>query len=37
VGKYLLKVTMTDLQGGSIDEKTIPIQIVADPSLVKKE
>lgn len=37
VGKYLLKVTMTDLQGGSIDEKTIPIQIVADPSLVKKD
>lgn len=36
VGKYLLKVTMSDLQGGSIDETTVPIQVVADVTMVKK-
>lgn len=34
VGKYRLKVRMTDTQGGSIDETSIPLQIVADPALV---
>lgn len=36
VGKYLLKVTMSDLQGGSIDETSVPIQVVADVTMVKK-
>lgn len=34
VGKYRLKVRMTDTQGGSIDETSIPLQIIADPALV---
>ena len=34
VGKYRLKVRMTDRYNGSLDESTIPIQIVADQSLV---
>lgn len=37
VGKYLLKVTITDQQGSSVDEKTMPIRIVADRSLVKSD
>lgn len=36
VGKYLLKVSVTDLHGGSIDETTIKMEIVADQSLVSK-
>jgi hypothetical protein len=35
VGKYLLKVRVTDLHGGSMDEVTQPIQIVADQGLVQ--
>ncbi|MDH3584782.1 MAG: hypothetical protein OER86_11260, partial [Phycisphaerae bacterium] len=34
VGKYRLKVTMTDTQDQSVDEATIPIRIVADAALV---
>lgn len=34
VGKYLLKVRITDQHGGSLDEVTLPIQVVADQSLV---
>ena len=37
VGKYVLKVRIIDTQagnGGSLDEVSVPIQIVADPSLV---
>ena len=34
VGKYFLKVRISDLNGGSLDEATIPIQFVADESLV---
>jgi hypothetical protein len=36
VGKYLLKVRVHDKHGGSIDETTLPIQMVADTSLVKQ-
>lgn len=32
VGKYLLKVTITDQIGNAVDEASVPIQIVADPS-----
>jgi len=35
VGKYQLKVTITDDVGQSVDEATVPIQIVADPELAK--
>jgi len=35
VGKYQLKVTITDEVGRSVDEATIPIQIVADAELTK--
>lgn len=34
VGKYRLKVRVTDLANGSTDESTLPIQIVADARLV---
>jgi hypothetical protein len=34
VGKYRLKVRVNDLGGGSIDEATVPIQVVADQTLV---
>lgn len=34
VGKYRLKVRVTDEQGGSLDEKTTDLQIVADKSLL---
>ena len=34
VGKYILKVRMTDLNSGSLDERTVPIQLVADQALV---
>lgn len=40
VGKYLLKVRVTDSiggKGGSLDESSIPLQIVADQSLVKSQ
>jgi len=36
VGKYQLKVTITDEVGQSVDEATVPIQIVADPELAQK-
>jgi len=36
VGKYQLKVTITDEVGRSVDEATIPLQIVADPELAKQ-
>ena len=35
VGKYVLKVRVRDLQGGTRDEVSVPINIVADPSLVR--
>jgi hypothetical protein len=35
VGKYQLKVTITDEVGKSVDEATIPVQIVADAALTK--
>jgi len=34
VGKYLLKVRITDISSGTLDESTIPIQFVVDQSLV---
>jgi len=34
VGKYVLKVRMTDAHSGSLDESTVLIQLVADQSLV---
>jgi len=34
VGKYHLKIRVTDKQGGSLDETHIPIQFVADQKLV---
>ena len=34
MGKYLLKVSTTDLHGGSLDETAIPLEIVADQKLV---
>ncbi len=37
VGKYLLKIRITDQHGGSLDEVTLPIQVVADQSLVASE
>lgn len=36
VGKYRLKVRVTDLHGGSLDERTVPVEIVADESLVQR-
>jgi hypothetical protein len=36
VGKYMLKVRVTDLHGGSIDETSIPVEIVADEALVQR-
>lgn len=33
VGKYMLKLSVTDEQGKQVDEASIPIQIVADPKL----
>ncbi|MFW6033276.1 MAG: hypothetical protein ACOCTI_07875, partial [Phycisphaeraceae bacterium] len=35
VGKYRLKVRVTDLHGGSMDEHTIPLQLVADEKLTQ--
>lgn len=37
VGKYKLKVRITDLNGGSVDETTLPIDIVADAKLATAE
>lgn len=37
VGKYRLKVRVTDQHGGSVDETTMPIAVVADQSLVRGE
>jgi hypothetical protein len=34
VGKYRLKVRINDLNGGSIDETTLPIQLVADKAVL---
>ncbi|MAE63592.1 MAG: hypothetical protein CMJ18_04920 [Phycisphaeraceae bacterium] len=34
VGKYLLKIRVTDLHGGSVQERTIPIVLVADQRVV---
>ena len=34
VGKYMLKVTLTDEIGKTVDEATLPIQIVADPGMI---
>jgi hypothetical protein len=35
VGKYVLKIRVRDLQGATRDEVGIPLQVVADPALVK--
>lgn len=35
VGKFRLKVRVTDLHGGAIDETTVPIEVVADEKLVQ--
>lgn len=37
VGRYRLKVRITDMHGGSIDEVTTPVEIVADQSLVQAD
>lgn len=34
VGRYLLKVRVEDVHGGSVDEATAEIHIVADPALI---
>jgi hypothetical protein len=36
VGKYQLKLTVTDEQGQAVDEATLPIQIVADSKIAGK-
>lgn len=36
VGKYGLKIRITDLQGSSLDETTLPLQIVADQAMVSR-
>ncbi len=36
VGKYLLKIRVTDQHGGSVDERTVPIAVVADAAMVGK-
>jgi hypothetical protein len=36
VGKYLLKVTVTDEIGRSVDEATLPLRIVTDEALVNR-
>jgi hypothetical protein len=33
VGEYRLKVRVTDLQGGSVDETTVPVELVADEQM----
>jgi hypothetical protein len=37
VGRYHLKVRITDLQGNSVDEISLPIQLVADHALVRQD
>jgi len=37
VGKYVLKIDVTDKHGGSIDAIPIEISLVADPSLVQRD
>ena len=37
VGKFVLKVRVRDLHGGTRDEVSLPINIVADPALVKPD
>lgn len=34
VGKYVLKIRVTDQHGGSVDETTLPIAVVADAAMV---
>jgi len=36
VGKYSLKIRVTDKQAGSLDETTLPLQFVADQKMVGK-
>jgi hypothetical protein len=36
VGKYLMKVRITDQHGGSVAETSIPLEFVADTSLVQR-
>lgn len=36
VGKYLMKVRITDQHGGSVAETSIPLEFVADSSLVQR-
>jgi hypothetical protein len=35
VGRYLMKIRVTDQHGGSVDERTIPIAVVADAAMVQ--
>jgi hypothetical protein len=35
VGEYRLKVRVTDLHGGSVDETTVPVELVADRALAE--
>lgn len=37
VGKYNLKVTIRDKVSGGVDERSIPIKIVADPGVIGKK
>lgn len=37
VGKYRLKVRVTDVHGGSVDETTIPLELVADSAIARGE
>jgi hypothetical protein len=36
VGKYVLKIRVRDVLGGTRDETSLPINVVADPALVKQ-
>jgi hypothetical protein len=36
VGKYRLKVRITDVHGGAVDETTVPLELVADPAIAQK-
>ena len=35
VGKYMLKVRVSDVHGGSVDEASVPLTLVADQALVR--
>ena len=37
VGKYRLKLTITDRIGGTVDETSLPLEMVADPTLTSVE